>query len=250
MKNKLSTLLLAVLVSVFICVPAFAEDKEYKISAINLIVSVQDGFNVLTRGVSDSNPALEILGTSAVTMQNTFIQNNIYLDVFPDDLSYEILVTCVPLENKENAGFDTLEASALQEYMERLDAEFKAAENTELLFMDIYENNTTKYIHTGTHSVTKMSQREISVYSERYYTVMNGFNYYFTLQTNDMEIDSSLSSILSDIVNSAQYAQIKSSLSESGLFNEMMEMFVGFGLTVLILGTVLFMISRKPKRKQ
>ncbi len=249
MKNKLLMLLTAALISVLITIPAFAEENEYKFSAINLIISVQEDFNVLTRSVSESNPALEILGTNAITMQNSFIQNNIYLNAFPDDLSYEILVTCVPLANKENAGFDTLEASALQEYMERLNAEFAAAENTELLFIDLYENDTTKYIHTVTHSVTEVSQREVSVYSERYYTVMNGFNYYFTLQTNDMEIDSALSAILTDMVNGAQYTTVKSSLSESGLFNEMFETFVGFGLTVLILGTVLFMITRKPKRK-
>lgn len=249
MKNKLLMLFTAALISVLITIPAFAKENEYKFSAINLIISVQEDFNVLTRSVSESNPALEILGTNAVTMQNSFIQNNIYLNAFPDDLSYEILVTCVPLANKENAGFDTLEASALQEYMERLNAEFAAAENTELLFMDLYENDTTKYIHTGTHSVTEVSQREVSVYSERYYTVMNGFNYYFTLQTNDMEIDSALSAILTDMVNGAQYTTVKSSLSESGLFNEMIETFVGFALTVLILGMVLFMITRKPKRK-
>ena len=120
MKNKLLMLLTAALISVLITIPAFAEENEYKFSAINLIISVQEDFNVLTRSVSESNPALEILGTNAITMQNSFIQNNIYLNAFPDDLSYEILVTCVPLANKENAGFDTLEASALQEYMERL----------------------------------------------------------------------------------------------------------------------------------
>lgn len=249
MKNHLLTLLAAALISVLINVSVLAEDKEYKISAIDLIISVQEDLNVLTRGVSESNPALEILGTNAVTMQNTFIQNNIYLDVFPDDLSYEILVTCIPLANKENEGFDTLEAAALQEYMQQLSAEFDAVENTELLFMDLYENDTTKYIHTGTHTVTQVSSRDVSVYTERYYTVMNGSNYYFTLQTNDIEIDSELSSILTDMVNGAQYTKVKSSLSESGLFNEMFEMFVGFGLTVFILGTVLFMISRKPKRR-
>lgn len=249
MKNKLFMLFTSVLISVLLYEPAFAEDKEYKISAINLIISVQDDFNVLTRGVSESNPALEILGTNAVTMQNTFIKNNIYLDVFPDDLSYEILVTCVPLADKENAGFDTLETSAIQEYMEQLSAEFAASENTELLFMDLYENETTKYIHAGTHNVTEVSSRDVSVYTERYYTVMNGFNYYFTLQTNDIEIDSELSSILTAMVNSAQYTEVKSSLSESGLFNEMFETFVGFGLTILILGTILFMLTRKPRRR-
>lgn len=68
MKNHLLTLLAAALISVLINVSVLAEDKEYKISAIDLIISVQEDLNVLTRGVSESNPALEILGTNAVTM--------------------------------------------------------------------------------------------------------------------------------------------------------------------------------------
>ena len=249
MREKLVTLVLPIMMIVSMNITALAEDKEYKISAINLIVSVKEDLNVLTRGVSESHPALDILDTDAVTMQNSFIQNNIYLDVFPDDLSYEILITSVPLADKENAGFDTLEDAALQEYMGRLNEEFAANESTELLSMDLYENDVTKYIHTSTHTTTEVSTETVSIYTERYYTVMNGFNYYYTLQTNNMEIDSGLSSILTAMVNSAQYTEVKSSLSESGLFNEMYEMFVGFGLTVLILGTILFMITRKPKKR-
>lgn len=227
-----------------VTVTALAEDKEYKISAINLIVTVAEDLNVLTRGVSESNPALEILDTNAVTLQNSFVQNNIYLDVFPDDLSYEILVTATELENKENAGFDTLTDDELKEFMNRLSEEFAESDNEELLSMDIYENNLTKYIHLSTH----FTSDDVSVYTERYYTIMNGFNYYFTLQTNDLEISSELSSILTAMVSSAQYTEVKSSLSESGLFNEVYEMLMGFGLTVLILGTILFMITRKPKK--
>lgn len=245
MKHKFLTIFLTIVMIFSVTVTAFAEDKEYKISAINLIVTVTDHLNVLTRGVSESNPALEILGTDAVTIQNSFLQNNIYLDVFPDDLSYEILITATQLENKENPGFDALADTDLKEFMNRLSMEFDASDNEELLSMDIYENDVTKYIHLSTH----FTMEETSVYTERYYTIMNGFNYYFTLQTNDMEINSELSSTLTSIVNSAQYTEVKSSLSESGLFNEVFEMLVGFGLTVLILGTILFMISRKPKKK-
>lgn len=245
MKRKFLTILLTLTMILSVTVPALAEDREYKISAINLIVSVTEHLNVLTRGVSESNPALEILDTDAVTMQNSFVQNNVYLDVFPDDLSYEILVTATELDNKNNAGFDTLPAAELEEFMNGLSGEFAASGNEELLSMDIYENDVTKYIHLSTH----FTQDETSVYTERYYTIMNGFNYYFTLQTNDMEITGELSSILTAMVNSAQYTEVDSSLSESGLFNEVLEMLIGFGLTVLILGTILFMMTRKPKNR-
>ncbi|MCM1468415.1 MAG: hypothetical protein NC086_09720 [Alistipes sp.] len=248
MKYKFLTLFLTMMMVVSVHAAVLAEDKEYKLSAIDLIVSVDGDLNALTRGVSESNPALEILGTDAVSMQNIYIRNNIYLDVFPDDMRYEILITATELADKENAGFDTLEDAALLEYMERLNEEFAAAPNSELLSMDLYENDVTKYIHTSTLTTQELSDRTVSVYAERYYTVMNGFNYYFTLQTNDPEMGGGLSSTLTAMVNSAQYTELKSSLGESGFFNEMYEMFMGFGLTVLILGTILFLITRKPKR--
>ncbi len=243
MKRKFLSVFLTIIMILSMTSTAFAEDKEYKISAINLIVTVTEPLNVLTRGVSESNPALEILDTDAVTMQNSFVQNNIYLDVFPDDLSYEILVSATELENKDNAGFNTLSDTELEEFMNRLGGDFASNENEELLFMELYENDVTKYIHLSTH----FTLDDTSVYTERYYTVMNGFNYYFTLQTDNIEIGSELSSILTSMVNSAQYTEVKSSLTESGLFNEVYEMFIGFVLTVLILGTILFMVTRKPK---
>ncbi len=243
MKRKFLSVFLTIIMILSMTSTAFAEDKEYKISAINLIVTVTEPLNVLTRGVSESNPALEILDTDAVTMQNSFVQNNIYLDVFPDDLSYEILVSATELENKDKAGFNTLSDTELEEFMNRLSGDFASNENEELLFMELYENDVTKYIHLSTH----FTLDDTSVYTERYYTVMNGFNYYFTLQTDNIEIGSELSSILTSMVNSAQYTEVKSSLTESGLFNEVYEMFIGFVLTVLILGTILFMVTRKPK---
>ncbi len=243
MNRKFLSVFLTIIMILSMTSTAFAEDKEYKISAINLIVTVTEPLNVLTRGVSESNPALEILDTDAVTMQNSFVQNNIYLDVFPDDLSYEILVSATELENKDKAGFNTLSDTELEEFMNRLSGDFASNENEELLFMELYENDVTKYIHLSTH----FTLDDTSVYTERYYTVMNGFNYYFTLQTDNIEIGSELSSILTSMVNSAQYTEVKSSLTESGLFNEVYEMFIGFVLTVLILGTILFMVTRKPK---
>lgn len=248
MRKKISTLFLTMLITASIGVTAMAEDKEYKLSAIDLIVTVDEDLNALMRNVSESSPELELLDTDAVNMLNYYIRNNIYLDVFPDDLSYEILVTSVPLADKNNAGFDTLDHTALEEYMERLKEQTAANDNTELLYMDLFENDTTKYIHTGTHYNVQAPSEKVSVYTERYYTVMNGYNYYYTLQTNNLEIDSELSALLTDMVNSAQYTEVKGSLSDSGMFNELYEMFIGFGLTVLILGTILFMITRKPKR--
>lgn len=244
MKKKLFTVLITSMMILSMTVLIFAAEKEYKISAINLIVNVTEDLNVLTRNVSEGNPALEILNAEPVELQNTYLQNHIYLDAFPDDLSYEILVTATRINTSGSRNFNELEESEFKDYFDRLTEEYNASENEELIHMDIYQNNTTKYVYTYTHNTLN----NVSSYIARYYTVMDGYNYHYTLQTNDLEIDDTLSATLQSIVDSAQYTEVKSSITESGLFMEIYETFIGFGFTVVILGIVLFLLIRSSKK--
>lgn len=244
-KRTLTAFLTAmIMLSMTVLTSAAAAYSEYKISAIDLTLNVSDELNVLTRSVSESHPALEILETDAVTLRNTYSYNNIYLNAFPDDLTYEILVTSTEINNTEAVNFSDMDNSQFDEYCKTLEDAYASNENEELLELSIYENDTTKYVCTYTHSTLE----NVSVYAKRYYTVMNGFNYNFIIQTDDMEITPAIEEEFLSIINSAVYAPLKGSITESGLFMDMFETFVGFGLTVLILGTIIFLLNRKPKK--
>ncbi len=245
------TFITAFLTAMMILVPSMLisaneknPEKEYSISAIDLTVSVTEDLNVLTRNVSEGNPALEILDAEPIALQNSYLQNHIYLDAFPDDLSYEIIVTATDIHNDDAKNFSDLNENDFAEYCEKLKSGYAEGGHEELLSMEIYQNDVTKYVYTYTHSTLN----DVSSYIARYYTVMNGRNYNFTLQTNDLEITDELDSQLQSIVDSAQYAKVKSSITESGLFMELYETLIGFGLTVLILGTILFLLIRSSKK--
>ncbi len=249
MKKKLLTLILTTMITLSLPFIIYAAEQEYSISAIDLIVKVTDELNVLTRNVTESHPALEKLGedATATSVRTTFIQNNIYLNAFPDDLAYEVVVTASEINGENVVNFKDMADSEFTDYMNNVKAQFDASEHEELLEIDIYENSTSKYIRSYAHSTLN----EASVYVTRYYTVINGYNYYFTLQTNDLEVNDTLENTLKNIVDSANYTEVKASVTESALFMEFYEMFMGFGLTVLILGIILFMLiktSKAPKR--
>ncbi len=249
MKKNLLTLILTAMITLSLPLMIYAGQQEYSISAIDLIVKVTDELNVLTRNVTDSNPALEKLDedADAASVRTTFIQNNIYLNAFPDDLAYELVITASEINSENVVNFKDMADSEFTDYINNVKAQFDASEHEELLEIDIYENNTSKYIRSYAHSTLN----DASVYVTRYYTVINGYNYYFTLQTNDLEIDDTLENTVKSVVDSANYTEVKGSVTESALFMEFYEMLMGFGLTVLILGVILFMLirtSKTPKR--
>lgn len=244
MKKRFLTALFTSMIILATTILVFAEEKEYSISAINLILNVTDELNVLTRNVSEGNPALEILDADAIELQNSYLQNHVYLDAFPDNLQYEILVTATDVNNSQAKNFSELSEADFMDYCDKLTEQFASSEKESLLEMKIYENDTAKYIYTYTHSTFD----DVSVYAAKYYTVMNGYNYNYTLQSNDLPIDGILSTQLKDIVDSAQYTEVKSSITESGLFMELYETFIGFGITVLVLGVLLFLLIRSTKK--
>lgn len=244
MKKRFLTALFTSMIILSASILVHAAEKEYPISAINLIVTVTDELNVLMRNVSEGNPALDILDADAIELQNSYLQNHVYLDAFPNSLQYEILITATDVNNSGARNFSELSEDDFKDYCDNLSKQYASGENETLIEMKIYENDTTKYVYTYTHSTLD----DVSSYIEKYYTVMNGYNYNFTMQTNDLEIDETLSAQLKSIVDSAQYTEVKSSITDSGLFMELYETFIGFGLTVLILGFILFLLIRSTKK--
>lgn len=219
------------------------DTNEYAISSIDLKVMVPSDLNVLTRNVSSGNAALELLDADAVSLQNSYIQNHIYLNAFPDELNYEIVVSATAINTGNAVNFNELPIENFDEYTEHVKQEFEKSQTDELLDLKIYENSNGRYVLTLSHS----NLNETSTYVARYYTVMNGHNYYYTLQTDGTEITEDILDKLTTIVDSAQYVEVKHSIKESALFMELWETFIGFGLTVLFLGVIIFLMIRSTK---
>lgn len=243
MKKKILSLLCIMMLIMQVTIIAYGATNEYRFSAIDLIVQVPDTLNVLTQNVSDGNPVLQKLDADATKIRNSYIQQNIYLDLFPDDLSYEIIVKATPINSSNYVDFAHLNSKDFEDYCERMTTKYQENPDDELIDISIYENETTKYVKTNLHN----TQNHTSTYIQEYYTVMNGYNYFFRIQSNGVEVSDSLAVEFQSIVDSAQFTEVKASLWESNIFMSLFETFSGFAITFVILGVILFLVTRKPK---
>ena len=210
------------------------------VSDLDVTIQVPSSLYYLTRNVSAGNEAFAVLkelddSANANDMLNYYIANDVYVDIFPEDLQYEILVH----SSEDVKDFTQLEEADFVPYIERMRKEYEEAGiDCDCIVLD--QKNEQTFLVTSTHSTLNNT----SVYVLRLYTVVNGYNYYYVLQSNGKEIDATLEELLYDIANSAVYEHVEASITESSLFMELYETVIGFGLTILILDHRLHIVVR------
>ncbi|MGN0480822.1 MAG: hypothetical protein ACI4EV_04565, partial [Lachnospiraceae bacterium] len=93
MKRKfitfMTSLVLCVTMMSSLC---FAAVKEYTFSDLNTAVNINSDLFVVTRATTSSDPALSILGVSIEELHVMLETNNVYLEAFPEDMSFEIVL--------------------------------------------------------------------------------------------------------------------------------------------------------------
>lgn len=243
--NKKKALCIFTIIMIFIqSIPVFA--ATVSVSDIDFTITVPDNLITATRNVSEGSRIVDLLGTDSAMLQTFYQQNNIYIDIIPEDVSYEILVTASPAEGIPD--FSECAQDVLQGYIDNMYDTYANVTTEDIEDISLYQNSTTSYIVTKSHSIAD----EISVYIEKYYTVVNGMCYYITLQTNDFVIDDELSSMLKNMVDTISYADVKASITESPYFTELSEILIGGGLSIAVLLVILIIkdfSTRKPKTR-
>lgn len=242
MKKKRTILLLSILTTMSIAFTAFAADLQYNISAINLSITVPDGLNALTRNVSEGNPALSILDAKPEELMAVYQQKGIYLDLFPNDLTYEIVLVATKVQDKD---FEMLSEAELEDYKNTLLKDYETMENETLLSVSQYESNGTNYLVTS----SVFEDTAFSSHAVKYYTVKNGIGYHYILQTNQTELTAEHTKQIESLLSTAQYQHVKGSLWESPFFTTIFETLVGGGLSIALLLLIIFLLNRSTKKK-
>jgi hypothetical protein len=235
-------LLFTAILTLSIAITAFAAGTQYRISAINVILTVPDGLYSLTRNVSEGNKALEILDADPEELYAVYQQKGIYLDAFPQDLSYELVLVATEVDDDD---FTTLSDEALADYESSLIEEYAAMENETLLSVSQYMGNETPYLVTSSY----YKDDYVSSYAIKYYTVVDHTGYHYILQTNDTELTDEHLSMLNQLVDSAQYTEVSASVTESPFFTSIMETLIGGGISIGILVLILFLLIRGSQKK-
>ncbi len=102
MKRILSAII-TVLFCVAIPLSAYCSDVVYEIPELFMAVTLPDSLTIFTRDVQEDNPGLSQFGFNADSLNETYAQQNIFLDAIEDDLAYEITISMVNNENVDPA---------------------------------------------------------------------------------------------------------------------------------------------------
>lgn len=223
----------------------YAATKEYSFSALNTQVNIPSELSVFTRSVTSADPGLDLIDTTADKLHVMFEQYNIYLEAFPSDVSYEIVVSGndAPEDAK---NFNEIGNSLLNEQLQDYKAKCEAVDTDEINDVTTYKNNTTNYFQTDFKSVSN----GVTVYVRKYYTIMQGKEISFTIQSNGKELTDEQISQLQEIVDGAQFKEIKESITESPIFTEITGYLIGILITVAVLGGLVYVVNKSNKKQK
>ena len=198
---------------IVLVLPLIVFAKDFEIKDIDLKIKLKDDYIVFTRDNISNNEDLSKLNIKEDYMKEVMDNNNIYLDILNNDVSYEILVV-VP--NKTLSFYDLSSATdsmlddLKNELMKKTGSE-KASiykKNHNYIVVDYYDKNTDNYI-------------------VNYYTVVNAKGYNFQLQKKN-EITDTEKQELKEIIDS-----VNITVKESDNKN------TGFSIKNIIIGAII-----------
>lgn len=223
---------------------SYAATKTYSFSDLDIEIQIPTELAVFTRNVTSADKNLELIHASADQLRVKFQQYGIYLEAFPNDVTYELVVSGKTV-SEELKAFNTLSETELSDGLQAYKEKCQSVETDELLGVSIYKNDTTSYYIAEVKSVSN----DVTVYIKKYYTIMQGKEINFTIQSKLSPVSLEQSNQLQAVVDSAVYKPIDSSITDSPIFSELTGYFVGFLITVVILGAFIFVMSRSTRKK-
>lgn len=246
MKNckKMIVLMFALVLVFTISAQAGSEGRKgyrtYEFPDLNVAVEIPGSLHAATRSTTSSDPVFGLLDISSEELKMNFSIQNIYLEVFPEDISYEIILSGAPAPAGAK-DFDTLSESEIMDTVteKNKDASYR-----------IESINGTKYLVTHLNAPETADFSTRSAYVLKYATVSRGRSVSFTLQSKK-EPSEDVSRIYQDMLRSVQYREIKASFLNNPGLMELASTFLGLCIVIGILGVILLCLQRldkKPRR--
>ena len=218
----------------------FAADKqkEFRFSDLDVIITVPSGLYTATRATTSSDPVIEMLELSdAAELRASLESNFIYLEVFPQDKSYEILLQ----------GFSN--ADEVKDFNDLSDEEIIKYANEQSLnnnaSFEIQTINNVKYLVTKTFVQEALNK----VYATKYTTIKNKKTITLILQSKE-EQNGTMKEQFDSMLNSIKFEKVDASLSENPFFTEIFNSVAAYLIFFAILGIILFFVVRVDKKNK
>ncbi|MGN0329522.1 MAG: hypothetical protein ACI4D4_11165 [Lachnospira sp.] len=230
-------------------VNTFASDNNtFKFSEIDLIIDVPKELISFTRSTTNNNSYLDKLGVEdATVLTSSMMANNIYLEAVPEDVAYEIAVfgkkASDSLSNFNEINDEELD-NLFKEYVSSQESIDNNNIEETLESSQIKEINGIKYFVTDIKSVSN----NVTVYVRKYYTVIRGYIYTYAVQSKSNVVNSDMDNMITSIIQSAQYKEVKKSIFENFVVSEIVSNIITIGVPIIILILLLVIISNVGKR--
>jgi len=223
---------------------SYAAAKTYSFSDLDIEIQVPNELAVFTRSVTSADKNLDLIDTTSDELLVMFQEHGIYLEAFPTDVSYELVVSGKAVSS-DVKDFNTLSDSELNQGLQAYREKCESVESDEIFDVTTYKNNSTIFYQTDFKTVSN----DITVYGKKYYTVMQGKELNFTVQSKDIAVTDIQASQLKAIVDTAVYKQIDSSIFESPIFTELSGYLFGLFVTVAVLFGIIFVVKKSTKKQ-
>lgn len=239
---------------------AYAADNAagrftYKFSDIALTLTVTEDLVGFTQNMTSNNSYLDKIGADDVEEVRAALQmNNIYLELIPKegDINYEILVSGKNAPSGAS-NFDSISNETLNEYFNDYIAESESRKSDTSVITETIDASSIETINGVNYfctEVTSVSGNAVTVHVKKLYTIMQDKAITYTLQTTQPSITDDMSTMLTDIISTAEYSPVKGSILENAFFVEIMTSLVSMLVFVGILALILYLMIRAGKRKK
>ena len=224
---------------------SYAAVKTYSFSDLDIEIAVPSELAVFTRNVTSADQNLALIKTTSDELLVMFEEHGVYLEAFPTDVSYELVVSGKSVSD-DVKDFNTLSDLELKQGLQAYREKCESIGNDEIIDVTTYKNNSTVFYEVNFKTVSN----DITVYVKKYYTVMQGKELNFTVQTKDSEVTDIQSSQLKAVVDSTVYKQVDPSIFESPVFTELTGYLSGMLITLVVLGGFILIMIKSTKKKK
>jgi len=224
---------------------SYASSRTFSFSDLDIAIDVPSELAVFTRNVTSADKSLDLINTTSDELLVMFQEHGIYLEAFPTDVSYEIVVSG-KVVSQDVKDFDTLSESQLNEGLQTYKEQCEAVQTDEITSVTTYKNNSTTFYQANFKTVSN----DVTVYVQKYYTVMQGKELNFTVQSKDTAVTDSQASQLKALVDSTVYKQVNPSIFESPIFTELTGYLFGLLITLGVLGGIILVVIKSTSKKK
>lgn len=176
---------------------------KYELEELAMELTVPEGLYVLERDNLDQDEDMEKLGLSPEQMAQSMEAQNIYLEILPETLDWELSVVMVADENSQDLhDFNLYDDSSMERLLDGMEAEY-AKTGLEVENWSVYQGEQARFFVID----TRQSQGQVEIVRRQYYTVYNAQFINLTLTSYTGEYTQEMEQIQKDVADSVYFTQ-------------------------------------------